>query len=99
MRNIAARLIAMTLASSAPALAQTPASVPANPRASELFQSDWVLMDWALRFHDRDRNAELSAAEADAGARAFKDMADADRDGRVTPREFASAREFLFARF
>jgi hypothetical protein len=82
-----------------PALAQTPASAPLNPRAMELFKSDWVLMDWGLRFHDRDRDAELSIEEADAGARAFKAMADADNDGRISPREFAAAREFLLARY
>jgi hypothetical protein len=92
-------LLQFLIASSAPAVAQTPASAPANPRAMELFNSDWVLMDWGLRFHDSDRNAELSAAEAEAGARAFKDMADADRDGRVTPQEFAAARQFLMARY
>lgn len=83
----------------APTLAQAAQSDAANPRALELFQKDWVLMDWGLRFHDRDRNAELSAAEADAGARAFKSMADADGDGRVTPSEFDAARQFLLARY
>ncbi|HVM36820.1 MAG TPA: hypothetical protein VM265_00320 [Sphingomicrobium sp.] len=86
-------------AAAAAAPAQTPASSALNPRAIELFQKDWVLMDWALRFHDRDRNGELSIAEADAGARAFKEMADADGDGRVTTQEFAAARQFLVARY
>lgn len=90
-------LLPLALASTA--LAQTPASVSANPRAMELFSSDWVLMDWGLRFHDRDRDAELSVVEADAGARAFRQMADADGDGRVTPQEFAAARQFLLARY
>lgn len=98
MKTMALRVLLPVLLAS-PALAQTPASVSANPRAIELFRSDWVLMDWGLRFHDRDRDAELSNAEADAGARAFKDLADADGDGRVTPQEFAAARQFLLARY
>ena len=70
-----------------------------NPRAIELFRSDWVLRDWGLRVHDLDHDAELSAIEADAGAKAFKAIADGDGDGRVTPAEFRRAREFLLARY
>ena len=89
----------------APAVAEpvtsrpTRASAPVNPKAMELFESDWVLMDWGLRMFDRDRNAELSQAEATAGARAFKEIADSDGDGQVTPHEFRRAREFLLARY
>ena len=75
-----------------------PAASP-NPRAIELFASDWVLRDWGLRVHDLDHDAELSPAEADAGAAAFKALADDDRDGRVTPAEFRRARKFLLARY
>jgi hypothetical protein len=64
-----------------------------------LFERDWVIRDWGLRFFDRDRDANLSDAEASAGAKAFKGMADADRDGRVTPQEFQRTREFLMARY
>ena len=94
-------ILSLILASAGqPLLAQaTPASAPVNPRAIELFQRDWVLMDWGLRFHDPDRNATLSADEADAAAKAFKQMADTDGDGRVTTHEYRRAREFILARY
>jgi hypothetical protein len=96
------RLLASTvlLLSAAPLAAQpTPASISVNPRALELFDRDWVLMDWALRAFDTNRDVVLSPAEASAAAQAFKHMADADRDGQVTPREYAAAREFILARY
>jgi hypothetical protein len=77
----------------------TPAGAPVNPKAIELFESDWVLMNWGLRQFDRDRDAQLSQAEATAGAQAFKAIADSDGNGRVTPVEFRRAREFLLARY
>lgn len=98
-------LLLMTIVAAVPAAAETPysratpASAAANPKAIELFERDWVLMDWGLRMFDRDRDAKLSAAEATAGAQAFKDIADADNDGKVTPHEFRRAREFLLARY
>jgi hypothetical protein len=79
--------------------AATHASVNVNPRAIELFERDWVLMDWGLRFHDRDRNAELSIEEATKAAEEFKKFADGDGDGRVTPAEFREGRAFLLARY
>lgn len=99
MLRLAAAAFLPLFAAAAAAEAQTPASGAANPRAIELFQSHWVIMDWGLRFHDRDRNAELSEQEAAAGAAAFKRIADADRDGRVTTYEYERAREFLMARY
>ena len=98
LRASAFALIALA---TGPALAQTPASVPqgANPRAIELFQRDWLLMDWALRRFDADRDVQLSASEAQPAAAAFKDIADGDRDGRVTPYEFERAKDFILARY
>ena len=94
------RIASLALISSAPLSAQpTPASVSVNPRAIELFARDWVLMDWGLRAFDRNRDAELSPAEASAAAQAFRQMADADGDGRVTPREYGEARAFILARY
>lgn len=84
---------------SAPAPAATPASVPANPRSAELFESDWVLMNWALKFYDKDRDILLSVPEATAAAGEFRKIADADGDGRVTPEEYRAAREFILARY
>ena len=75
------------------------ASAPVNPRAVELFESDWVLMNWALKFYDRDRDILLSVAEAQAAAGEFRKIADGDGDGRVTPQEFGEARRFILARY
>ena len=84
---------------------QPPAAGPAddwqlvNPKAIELFESDSRLMQWALEFFDSDHDHSLSVFEADDAALQFKRIADADRDGRVTPEEFRSAREFIVARW
>jgi hypothetical protein len=85
----------------APALAQqpVPASAPVNRHAIELFERDWVLMNWALKLFDADRDILLSPAEAQAAAIAFRRIADGDGDGRVTPTEYRAAREFILARY
>lgn len=99
------RVLALIAFFAAPVTAQVtapgpaPASASANPKAIELFERDWVLMDWGLRTFDRDRDARLSFDEASAGALAFKEIADSDNDGKVTPSEFRRAREFLLARY
>lgn len=93
-------LLSLALAA-APVAAQNQASVPRdlNPRALELFDTDWRLMDWALRQFDRNHDAVLSIAEAQPALQQFKDMADGDRDGRVTTYEFERAKEFILARY
>jgi hypothetical protein len=88
-----------SVAVSAAAQHATPASAPVNPRTIQLFQSDWVLMNWALKFHDADRDILLSPLEADTAADAFREIADADGDGRVTPPEYRAARAFIIARY
>jgi len=82
----------------AAAQAVQPASQPVNPRAVELFERDWVLMQWARRIFDADRDGILSLGEAQGAAQAFREIADGDLDGRVTPYEYARAREFILAR-
>jgi hypothetical protein len=77
----------------------TPASTPAGARAAELFERDWVLMNWALKFYDKDRDVLISAAEAQSAATEFRKIADGDNDGRITPQEYAGAREFILARY
>ena len=75
-----------------------PASATVNPRAVELFERDWVLNQWAKRRFDANGDGMISVAEAQPAAIAFKQMADADGDGRVTPYEYDRAREFILAR-
>ena len=97
VRWLALQLLA---AIAVPAAAEpTLASAPVNPRAAELFERDWVLMNWALKFHDRDRDILLEQWEAQAAAHEFRKIADADEDGRVTPGEYRAAREFILARY
>jgi hypothetical protein len=82
-----------------PAAAQpTTASAPVS-QARAIFERDWVLMNWALKFHDRDHDVLLSPSEAQAAASAFRSMADANRDGRVTRDEYRAARQAILARY
>ncbi|HKU92372.1 MAG TPA: hypothetical protein VJP82_03385 [Sphingomicrobium sp.] len=90
------------LAAAAPAAPEAvPASVStvAAPAAAELFERDWVLMNWALKFYDRDRDILLEPNEAQAAAAEFRKIADGDGDGRVTPSEYRQARAFILARY
>jgi len=77
---------------------QGPAPTSFNPRAVELFERDWVLMQWAKRLFDSNRDGVLSTAEAQGAAGAFREIADGDGDGRVTTYEYGRAREFILAR-
>ncbi|WP_156029691.1 hypothetical protein [Sphingomonas sp. URHD0057] len=77
----------------------TPASISTAPAAAQLFERDWVLMNWALKFYDRDRDILLEPSEAQAAAIEFRRIADGDGDGRVTPHEYRQAREFILARY
>lgn len=84
----------------ASAVAQpVPARLQVSPAAQSLFERDWVLMNWALKFHDSNRDIQLEPAEAALAAAAFRTIADIDNDGRVTPQEYRAAREFLLARY
>ena len=93
-------MAALLLLTAAPIAAQapTPASASAGTRTAELFESDWVLMNWALKFYDTDRDILLSPGEAQAASVEFRKIADTDADGRVTPGEYRAAREFILAR-
>ena len=77
----------------------TPASVRVGPEARALFESDWVLMNWALKFYDADHDIMISDTEAQAAAAEFRNMADTNGDGRVTPDEYRAARAFILARY
>jgi hypothetical protein len=74
-----------------------PASVSVTPAALQLFERDWVLMNWALKYYDSNLDILLSPTEAQRAADAFRKIADADRDGRVTRQEYRAARELVLA--
>jgi hypothetical protein len=95
------RLALLIIAASAPLAAQpTPASLETAPAAAKaLFERDWVLMNWALKNFDADRDVLLEPDEAVMAAERFRTIADADNDGRVTPDEFRAARAFILARY
>jgi hypothetical protein len=69
------------------------------PAAAQLFERDWVLMNWALKYHDSDRDILLEPDEAAAAAADFRKIADSDGDGRITPSEYRDARTFILARY
>jgi hypothetical protein len=78
-------------ASSVPLSAQpTPASLKSSPAAMNLFERDWVLMNWALKMYDSNHDILLDPDEAAAAAE--------DGDGRVTPEEYRAAREAILSR-
>ena len=87
----------------APAVAQQhamEASVRVDPTAArQILERDWVLMNWALKFYDADRDILLSPGEAQTAANAFRSIADANGDGRVTTDEYRAARQFILARY
>jgi len=65
----------------------------------QIFERDWVLMNWALKYYDSDRDILLQPGEARAAADAFRRMADTNGDGRVTTAEYRDARAFILARY
>jgi len=83
-------LAAQAMLASAPAL---------NPHASELFERDPQLKAWALQLYDRNQDGWLTLYEAQPAFNEFKDIADSNRDGRVTRYEYARAKEFVAARW
>jgi hypothetical protein len=74
-------------------------SLQPTPAAMQIFERDWVLMNWALKYYDADRDILLEPNEAQAAAEEFRRIADANQDGRVTPLEYRQARAFIFARY
>ena len=75
------------------------AHIAVAPAALQIFERNWVLMNWALKFYDRNGDILLEPGEAAAAAAEFRRIADANGDGRVTPDEYRAAREFILARY
>ena len=92
-------LFASAAAVAQPSTEPTPASISTAPAAAQLFERDWVLMNWALKFYDKDHDILLEPNEAQAAAAEFRKIADGDGDGRVTQAEYRAAREFILARY
>ena len=92
-------IVLLLAAAAEPVPAPTPASISTVPPAAQLFERDWVLMNWALKYYDADRDIMLQPGEALAAADAFRRMADTDGDGRVTTAEYRDARAFILARY
>ena len=96
-------MTAMTSLFMSLALAAVPVSAPAspaafNPRAGDVIASNPVLKQWAVSQFDRNHDGWLTLYEAQPAVAAFRDMADADHNGRVTVREFEAAVAFIAAR-
>jgi hypothetical protein len=90
-------IIALAAAAQPP---PTPASLTVEAAAArQLFERDWVLMNWALKFYDTNRDILLEPQEAQAAATEFRKIADADQDGHITPQEYRAARAFILARY
>src|SRR3954454_23059679 len=94
------RFAALALIAASPLCAQ-PAQegLQATPAALQIFEQDWVLMNWALKYYDANGDILLDRGEAQAAADAFRRLADTNGDGRVTPQEYREARAFILARY
>jgi hypothetical protein len=92
-------IIFIASAAASRAIAAQSAAPQQTPAALELFQRDWVLMNWALKYFDADDDIALSPSESAAAAEAFRKIADTDHDGRVTPAEYRAARDSILSRY
>ena len=83
------------------ALATPPSQVglAPTPAAMSLFDRDWVLMNWGLKYYDSNHDILLEPDEAKAAAEAFRRIADTNGDGRVTREEYRAARAFILEHY
>lgn len=93
------KTLAVLLAAATLGAQPAPPRAAATPAALELFESDWVLMNWALKYFDRNHDYLLEPDEAQAAADAFRKIADTNGDGRVTREEYRAARELILSKY
>lgn len=72
---------------------------PLNPRALEFVEHDAAVKQWAETRFDRNHDGWLTLYEAQEAVDGFREIADENRDGRVTIREYESGVAFLKARY
>ena len=70
-----------------------------NPRALDVLEADPALKRWAVERFDANGDGWLTLFEAQPAVQAFRELADADRNGRVTTIEFERAVAFVRARY
>jgi hypothetical protein len=99
VRSLLFVLTALAVPAAAQRQQPAAASMRVAPEARALFERDWVLMNWALKFYDADHDIMISDGEAQAAAGQFRKLADVNGDGRVTPDEYRAARAFILARY
>jgi len=92
-------IVSLSLAVAAPLAAEPTPQLQPTPAALQIFERDWVLMNWALKYYDSDHDILLQPAEAAAAADAFRKLADVNADGRVTPEEYRAARDMILQRY
>ena len=90
-------LLSLAAAAASPTPPPRSASLPVTPAAQQLFEQDWVLMNWTLKHFDRNGDILLQPEEAEAAAVAFRRLADTNGDGRVTVGEYRAARDFILS--
>lgn len=69
------------------------------PQATMFLEREASLKAWAVRTYDSNRDGWLTLYEAQPAMAAFKEIADSDRDGRITTIEYRRGIEFITARW
>ena len=69
------------------------------PQATMFLEREASLKAWAVRTYDSNRDGWLTLYEAQPAMAAFKEIADSDRDGRITTSEYRRGIEFITARW
>lgn len=88
----------IALAAQVAIAASIPVEPKVNPNANALFDRDPAIKAWALKHYDSNHDGWLTLYEAQPALAEFKQLADGNRDGRVTTYEYDRAKEYLAAR-